>query len=38
MKKTCHKKNTAFNYTKTVEQTYTRSILIKVTPMAEQKN
>ena len=29
MKKTFPKKITAFNYTKTLEETYTRSILIK---------
>ena len=32
MTKTCPKKVTAFNYTKTVEQTYTRSISIKDYP------
>ena len=37
MTKTCPKKVTAFNYTKTVEQTYTRSILIKGYPHGRAK-
>ena len=38
MKKTCPKKITAFDYTKTAEQTYTRSILIKGYPHGRAKN
>ena len=37
MKKTCPKKITAFNYTETFEQTYTRSILIKGYPYDKAK-
>ena len=37
MKKTCPKKITAFNYTKTVEQTYTLSILIRGYPNGRAK-
>ena len=37
MKETCPKKITAFNYRKTVEQTYTRSILIKGYPHGKTK-
>ena len=37
MIKTCSKINTAFNYTKTVEQTYTRSTLVKGYPHDKTK-
>ena len=38
MKKTCPKKITSFNYMKTVEPTYTRSILITGYPHGRAKN
>ena len=37
MTKTCPKKITAFNYTKTFEQTYTLSILIRGYPHGRAK-
>ena len=38
MKRICPKISTAFNYSKTVEQTYTRSLLIKGYPHNKAKN